>query len=252
MVVMHLLRCGRLALRGRASAPKEVFDETTVNIYAGWRMVDAFGHINNSRYLELFELARWHEGGQKRYFSKFRKAEMYPTVAAAHIQFLKEIPPAQVVRIHTRTVCCNGRWFLVRQHMFDRTGTKLHATALFRIAMIDSSSAVKKSSKDPSHVAAQTPASVAVRRGPSSLTADEAIIRLGYIPDTIHAQLKESWLKELTVGHPETAEAVSTIAQTILKDVDELDESWRGLMRTVQEGLRRNKSPATTATPTVK
>ena len=35
-------------------------NEVRVPVYMGYRMSDAFGHINNSRYLEAFEFGRWH------------------------------------------------------------------------------------------------------------------------------------------------------------------------------------------------
>ncbi|CUE99435.1 thioesterase-like protein, putative [Bodo saltans] len=235
MVLFHGLRVARYIARGRFfGGPKlGVFDEVTTHVYAGFRMMDAFMHVNNARYLELFEFARWHEAGVKRSISAFKAAGIYPTIGAVHVQFIKEVPPASLVMIRSRIVSLEDRTFVIRQHMFNKSGTKLHATALFRMSLIDSRGAK-----------------------PATLSAEEAIIRLGFQPDEIRSFVQDGWLKDLAVNddgsittplaqqqqQPLTgvnAESYTESALRVLKEVNDMDMHWRRLMRRLQNRIKK-------------
>lgn len=259
MVLLHVIRSARSVLYGWRCPPKNIFDETVVRLYAGWRMVDGFGHINNSRYLELFELARWNEAGQKRSISKFRKAGMYPVIAAAHIQFLREVPPARIVTIKTRIVSAEAKSFVVRQHMFNENGTTLHATALFRLSLIDSRRSQgeqKKTSQQASNAETSsegTPAKTAAGASAKVLSADTAIERLGFDPAVVKQQLRDAWLADLggadaassstdkSSGVTDTNDtaasssgSITEAALKVLEDVNDLDDKWRRVVRQIQ------------------
>jgi acyl-CoA thioesterase FadM len=237
MVLFHGLRVLRYIARGQFfGGPKlGIFDEVTTHVYAGFRMMDAFMHVNNARYLELFEFARWHEAGVKRSISAFKAAGIYPTIGAVHVQFIKEVPPCSLVMIRSRIVSLEDRTFVIRQHMFNKAGTKLHATSLFRMSLIDS-----RATK------------------PATLTAEEAIIRLGFKPEEIRAAVQDGWLKDLAVnddgtistplaagGGSDAKDASGSYTQSalrVLKDVNDMDMHWRRLMRRLQNRIKSTSS----------
>jgi acyl-CoA thioesterase FadM len=238
MVFLHVIRSLRYLAHGCFfSGPQiGIFDEATTHVYAGFRMMDAFMHVNNARYLELFEFARWHEAGVKRSIPLFKAAGMYPVVGAVHIQFIKEVPPASLVMIRTKIVGLEDRAIVARQHMFNRTGTKLHATAIFRVSLVDSRS-----------------------KKPATVAPSEALIRLGLDEAEIRAAAEAAWLKDFTHTDGKSSDAGGVVVSSdthssstsseaqkeealrVLRDVSALDNDWRRVMRRLQDKLSPRK-----------
>ncbi|CUE99469.1 thioesterase-like protein, putative [Bodo saltans] len=230
MVLLHVVRSLRYLARGRfLSGPKiGVFDEVTTHVYAGFRMMDAFMHVNNARYLELFEFARWHEAGVKRSVPLFKAAGMYPVVGAVHIQFIKEVPPASLVMIRTKVVGLEDRALVARQHMFNRTGTKLHATAIFRVSLIDTRS-----------------------KKPATISPSEALARLGLDEAEVRSAAEAAWLQDFVATADDTQSTTPEASQKqsaekeeairVLRDVSVLDNDWRRIMKRLQDKLKPTK-----------
>ncbi len=211
---MHTLRSLRYVIRGRflRPEPSDLFQETSGRYYAGLRMMDVFGHVNNARFLELFEFARWEQGGQMRMWEKFGKAQMIPFVAACHVHYVTAIPPCSVVEVRTKVVEAHGKWWTIRQTMLNSEGDRIHAAALFRIAIIDKSG--KSSGK-----------------GQVTISGDEAVTRLGLDPEAVRHRLSAEWVKEQ--GDDALSHATNIIAETT-----DLDEEWRKVLRDQGKALR--------------
>lgn len=233
MVVLHCLRSLRSYLRGVRCPEVGVFDETSVNLYAGWRMIDAFGHVNNAKYLELFEFGRWHQGGAQRSVKTFKKAQLYPVVAAVHIQYMSEIKAMTTVQVKSKIVNADDRSFVMRQHMLSQDGTKLFSTAFFRLSIVST-----------------RPDSKGV------LAADEAIRRLGFDPVVVRAELAKAWDSEVdlssspssagsqqgaTTGDTLAAEEAKALPSHVMSDVNELDRDWRGMLRSYGKRLKADR-----------
>jgi YbgC/YbaW family acyl-CoA thioester hydrolase len=238
MVLLHTLRSLRYVLRGRFARrePIDVFQETKGRYYAGLRMMDVFGHVNNARYLELFEFARWEQGGEMRMWEKFGKAKIIPFVAACHVHYVTAIAPCSVVEIRTRVVEATGKWWTIRQTMYNRKGDRIHAAALFRIAIIDKRKGQQPKSSSSGDNKKRTQGG---HNHPVTITGAEAVARLGFDPDVVKRRLDEEWLRE-------QGDDAATRATNILAEATDLDEEWRKVLR-LQGGALRGTKPDNTA-----
>ena len=234
MVVFHVMRCARYVLRGFLEPKKGIFDETLVNVYAGLRMADAFGHVNNAKFLEIFEFGRWHQGGAQRIFAEFRKARVLPFVAASHVQYLLPISPATLVTVRTRVVNTDGRWWVMRQLITDRSGRKVYAAALFRIAIMDRSPEGEPGPQPPG--AAEGRAT----KKASTISGEEACRRLGFDPNTVRELLAKAWEMDINgsvaKGGPRAEDSllaaeVLARSRALIDEANDFDEKWRGLLR---------------------
>ena len=60
--------------------------------------LDSFGHVNNARYLELLEMARWDLiTGRGFGIEKIRASRTGPTILEINIRFLRELSPRDEV-----------------------------------------------------------------------------------------------------------------------------------------------------------
>ena len=191
-------------------------------------MIDAFGHVNNAKYLELFEFGRWHQGGAQRSITTFKKAQLYPVVAAVHIQYMSEIKAMTVVQVTSKIVNADDRSFVMRQHMLSTDGKKLYSTALFRLSIVST-----------------RPDSKGV------LTSDEAIKRLGFEPQVVRDQLAKAWEEEVAIAGPTAAAATTEDGNStpshVMTDVNALDRDWRGMLRSYAKKLKGPKKGGTEA-----
>lgn len=82
--------------------------------------LDIFGHMNNARYLELFEQARWDIITQRGFgLSKIQQDKQGPVILEAHLRFLKELKQRDKIKI---TVVCteyNGKIGKLKQEMLN-------------------------------------------------------------------------------------------------------------------------------------
>ena len=139
-MIFHFLRSmrsvakGALLYRGKAVTPKAI----TSRCYIGLRVIDAFMHMNNGRYIELFELARWESFTASGANGRLFKARCYPVVSGVSINFFRQVSAFQIATIQTSClgVAAGGNSFVVLQSLIDSRGN-LCATALFFATMID-------------------------------------------------------------------------------------------------------------------
>ncbi|KAF8275953.1 hypothetical protein TcYC6_0012250 [Trypanosoma cruzi] len=73
-------------------------------VYAGIRMADIFGHVNNSKYLEICELARWHYGGYIGMVKILWELRASFVVASVNVQYVREILPCRRYLVTTEVL----------------------------------------------------------------------------------------------------------------------------------------------------
>lgn len=62
--------------------------------------LDSFGHVNNARYLEIFEQARWNWlAAYGLDIGHIRRTSIGPVILEVHLTFCKELLPRQRIRI---------------------------------------------------------------------------------------------------------------------------------------------------------
>jgi thioesterase-3 len=87
---------------------------------------DAYGHVNNARYLELLEEARWSflEPALKEKFN--------------NISYKKPLVPTQVIDIEITDVTYNNKSMVVRQTIVDKSTQELASEALVTFVLLNS------------------------------------------------------------------------------------------------------------------
>lgn len=98
---------------------------------------DFYGHVNNARYLELLEEARWQylEAGLE--MSYWTERGLGFVVAAVTIRFKRPAGPGQELEILSETTRLEGRSGVIHQQVLDRETGKLVADAEVTFAVIE-------------------------------------------------------------------------------------------------------------------
>jgi YbgC/YbaW family acyl-CoA thioester hydrolase len=99
--------------------------------------LDSFGHLNNARYLELFEQARWDlitEGGFG--IDTIRRTKTGPTVLEVTIRYLRELSARDVVVIRSEMVSYERKVGKIRQQIIKTDGNAA-CDALFTFGLFD-------------------------------------------------------------------------------------------------------------------
>lgn len=92
--------------------------------------LDLLGHVNNSKYLALMDLARIDLLMRSGWWDKIRKQGWYPVVAGQTITYRKSLKFGQRFTVETRVLGMDEHWFYLQQ-VFRRDGT-VYAHALVR------------------------------------------------------------------------------------------------------------------------
>ena len=99
---------------------------------------DAYGHVNNARYLELLEEARWTflEPALKENF--FDTRNLLFVVVNINISYKKPLVPTQVVDIEITEVTYNNKSMVVRQIISDKRTRALASEAMVTFVLLNS------------------------------------------------------------------------------------------------------------------
>ena len=99
--------------------------------------LDSFGHVNNARYLELFEQARWDLITERGFgIDTIRRTKTGPTILEINIRFLKELNPRETVVIRTEMLSYERKVGKLRQQMLKDDGA-LACEAIFTFGLFD-------------------------------------------------------------------------------------------------------------------
>lgn len=101
------------------------------------RHLDTFGHVNNARYLEIFEEARWDWITRRGYgLDTIQRLQQGPTVLRCTLQFLREVHNREQVRVVSRMTTYAGKTGEAEQTLFKASG-EVACQATFVIGLFD-------------------------------------------------------------------------------------------------------------------
>jgi thioesterase III len=100
-------------------------------------LLDEYGHVNNARYLDLYEEARWDILNKSGYGQEMvKKSKKGPVILEVNVRFKSELLPGQKIRIETTSRRRNETIFYFDQVMINDEG-KEASRAVFTCALFD-------------------------------------------------------------------------------------------------------------------
>jgi YbgC/YbaW family acyl-CoA thioester hydrolase len=100
-------------------------------------LLDGYHHVNNARYLDLYERARWdilEKSGLGR--ESIHKNKIGPVILEVTVRFSKELLPGEEIKILTTSRRKNELIFYFDQQMINSKG-KLASKAVFTTSLFD-------------------------------------------------------------------------------------------------------------------
>jgi thioesterase-3 len=140
-MLLHTLRTLYYLVHGGVSAtnlPNFCMPGTT-KVYVGYRAADILRHVNNARYLEYFEFARWHHMARTASLYRFWSTKMYPVVGGVHLQFVRELKPGRYAFVTTEVVGAHKKSLVVHQRLVtfnSRQEEVLHASLILKASFL--------------------------------------------------------------------------------------------------------------------
>lgn len=99
--------------------------------------LDSFGHVNNAKYLELFEEARWELITQGGYgLKQVQERKQGPVILAVEVQFRKELSLRETIRIETSPLEMKTKIGKLKQTLYKSSGD-VSAVATFTLGFFD-------------------------------------------------------------------------------------------------------------------
>lgn len=99
--------------------------------------LDTFGHMNNAKYLELFEEARWQLITERGFgLDQIQKTKTGPVILEVNLKFIKEIKLREQIQITTKVLSYEGKISRLQQQMIKGDGS-LAAEATFVVGFFD-------------------------------------------------------------------------------------------------------------------
>jgi acyl-CoA thioester hydrolase len=87
--------------------------------------LDAFGHMNHARYLEVFEDARWDLINRAGYgLEKIEEVGLGPVILEVRVRYRRELRAGQRIRVETRCVGYAGKIGHLEQRMLEEGGAE--------------------------------------------------------------------------------------------------------------------------------
>ena len=100
-------------------------------------LLDDYGHVNNARYFDLYEEARWEILNKSGYGQEMVKmSKKGPVILEVNVRFKSELLPGQKIRIETSSRRKNDKIFYFDQVMINEEG-KEASKAVFTYALFD-------------------------------------------------------------------------------------------------------------------
>jgi acyl-CoA thioester hydrolase len=97
-----------------------IFDKT---ILISEAHLDSFGHLNNARYHELFEQARWDLITSRGFgIDTIRRTQTGPVILEVTVRFMRELSPREQIVIRSELVSYERKVGKLRQQMLKADG----------------------------------------------------------------------------------------------------------------------------------
>ncbi|EPY33293.1 hypothetical protein STCU_02335 [Strigomonas culicis] len=111
--------------------------------HCGMHMIDSYGHVNNAKYLELFEYGRWYANAFAGWGRYLASHQIHARVHNFSIQYIREIKPFADVKVSQQLTamyadarnadvsCLNSI-----QGIWNADGSKIHSSAIAQIGFV--------------------------------------------------------------------------------------------------------------------
>lgn len=99
--------------------------------------LDLLGHVNNSKYLAIMDLARIDLMMRSGWWDRFNRKGWFPVVAGQTITYRKSLKLGQRFQVESRIVGMDDRWFYVQQVF--RSNSAVYAHAMVRARFLKKS-----------------------------------------------------------------------------------------------------------------
>lgn len=138
---LHVFRCLGYVVRGMWRPKVGPLDTCRSRVYVGFRKLDAFLHVNNSRYLEVFEFARWEHGVRSGVFRHRDILKCFPVITNIHVQYVSQLKAFQWVTVETTVRSVHDKTLLLEQRILFRdpkspTGESIAAAAVVKVIFL--------------------------------------------------------------------------------------------------------------------
>ena len=99
--------------------------------------LDSFGHLNNARYLEMFEQARWDLITERGFgIDEIKRTRTGPTILEITLRFMRELNAREAVVIRTEMLSYERKIGKLRQQIIKADET-IACEAVFTIGLFD-------------------------------------------------------------------------------------------------------------------
>ncbi|WP_430868668.1 acyl-CoA thioesterase [Demequina aurantiaca] len=123
-----------LRLRSRRRSRLDTWDTSLTPFRVVVSDLDILGHVNNSKYLAIMDLARIDLMMRSGLWDKLRRRGWYPVVAGQTITYRKSLKLGQRFDVESRVLGMDDRWLYVQQ--IFRLGDTVSAHAVIRVRFL--------------------------------------------------------------------------------------------------------------------
>jgi len=124
------LRSARVLLAARFGHRLEFDGESVITLRIGLGDIDIFPEVNNGRHLTLMDMGRFDLAARSGFWKTIHREGWGLTVGGASVRFRHRVPPLSKVRLRTRVVGRDDRWFYFHQKI--ERDSRLCSAALVR------------------------------------------------------------------------------------------------------------------------
>jgi len=121
------LRLISFRVLSRRRSRLELWDTAVTPFRVTLSDLDLLGHINNSKYLAIMDLARLDLMMRSGWWDKFRRQGWFPVVAGQTITYRKSLKLGQRFEVESRILGMDERWFYVQQVFRSEGAAYAHA-----------------------------------------------------------------------------------------------------------------------------
>jgi acyl-CoA thioester hydrolase len=111
--------------------------DNTYSVLISELHLDTFGHVNNAKYLELYEAARWELITQRGFgLKEIQETKTGPVILEVQMKFLKELTLRETIQITTKVLSYEGKISRLQQQMLKADGS-VASEALLVVGFFD-------------------------------------------------------------------------------------------------------------------
>ena len=111
--------------------------KTTINIKVRGYHIDHFNHVNNARYLEFLEEARWHYCEENNLIDGFHQKGIFHVTANINISYKRSAVVGDILRIETSVQDSNRKSIIMNQQIFLGESNRLIVDAQVTNVFLD-------------------------------------------------------------------------------------------------------------------